>query len=76
MYESVEASNGTWVWKKKMSGGFVPSVMGGVMRVGSYAVTVAVAQGSRLLRNNKKRMSLRRRRSRVRHTRRNKRSSH
>lgn len=76
MYESVEASNGIWVWKKKMNGGFVPSVMGGVMRVGSYAVTAAVAQGSRLLQNNKKRMSLRRGRSRVRHTRRNKRSSH
>lgn len=76
MYESVESANGMWVWKKKMNGGFVPSVMGGVMRVGSYAVTAAVAQGSRLLRNNKKRMSLRRGRRRVRHTRRNKRSFH
>ena len=73
-YESVEATNGTWVWKKKMSGGFAPSIMGGVVRVGSYAVTAAIAQGSRLIRNNKKRMASRRHgRSRVRHTRHNKR---
>ena len=78
MYESVEAANGTWVWKKKMSGGFAPSIMGGVVRVGSYAVTAAIAQGSRLLRNNKKRMTSRgspgKGRSRVRVTRHNKRS--
>lgn len=33
----------------KARGGFMPSVMGGVMRVGPYLTTAAVATGSRLL---------------------------
>ena len=49
MYESVEASDGKWMWKKKMKGGFIPSVMGGVVRLGPSLMAAGMAQGSRLL---------------------------
>jgi hypothetical protein len=56
-------------------GGFIPSVMGGVVRVAPYFTTAAMIQGSRLVENNKERMASRRRpRSRRRHTRRAKRT--
>jgi hypothetical protein len=42
-------------------GGFVPSVMGGLVSKASYLSTSAIAQGVRLLWNDKKRMSKRRR---------------
>ena len=58
----------------KARGGFMPSVMGGVVRVGPYLTTAAVAAGSRLLsRKSKGRDS--RRKSRRRGTRRTKRRS-
>ena len=38
-------------------GGFYPSIMTGVIRTGPYFMTAAVAQASRLIRNNKSRMS-------------------
>lgn len=46
-------------WEQPTKGGFIPSVMGGVMKVGPYFMTAAMAQGSRLLRNNRSRMSSR-----------------
>ncbi len=56
-------------------GGFIPSVMGGVVRAAPYFTTAAMIQGSRLVQNNKERMASRRRpRSRRRYTRRAKRT--
>ena len=59
----------------KARGGFIPSVMGGVMRVGPYLTTAAVAAGSRLLsRKSKGHKGLRRRRGTRRTKRRSRRS--
>ena len=59
-------------------GGFMPSIMGGVLKSGPYFMTAAISQGSRLMHNNRKRMATRRRgrqnMRRRRHTRRVKRS--
>jgi len=51
-------------WEQPTKGGFIPSVMGGVMKAGPYFMTAAVAQGSRLLRNNRSRMASRRNKNR------------
>jgi hypothetical protein len=58
----------TWFGK----GGYIPSIMGGLLRSGPYFMTAAMAQGGRLVRNNKTRMASRK--SRRGHTRRAKRS--
>jgi hypothetical protein len=42
-------------------GGFYPSIMSGLTTAGPYFLTAAFAQGARLLHNNKKRMTTRRR---------------
>jgi hypothetical protein len=57
-------------------GGFYPSVMTGLIRTGPYFMTAAAAQASRLIRNNKTRMSKRKgsRKTRRRRTKRTKRS--
>lgn len=49
---------------RSLRGGFYPSVMGGMLKTGPYFMTVAVAQGVRLVGNNKTRMAKRRGRSR------------
>lgn len=46
---------------KKKKGGFYPSLMGGVLSNGPLLFPAAIGQGMRLLRNNRKRMSLRKR---------------
>jgi len=38
---------------RKSSGGFYPSIMGGVVQTGAYLVPLAVRQGYKLLNNNK-----------------------
>jgi hypothetical protein len=45
----------------RATGGFYPSVMGGVATTGPYFVTAVVAQAARLIRNERQRMSTRRR---------------
>ncbi|NBV77140.1 hypothetical protein EBR66_03195 [bacterium] len=45
--------------RKNLKGGFYPSVMVGVSQTGPYFVTAAIAQGVRLVRNNKSRMARR-----------------
>ena len=44
---------------KTRKGGFVPSLMGGVLSNGPLLLTPAIAQGYRLLRNDKERMKSR-----------------
>jgi len=41
--------NGKWICKKKIKGGFIPSVMGGVVRLGPTFMAAGMAQASRLL---------------------------
>ena len=61
---------------KTRRGGFVPSLMGGVLSNGPLLLTPAIAQGYRLLRNDKERMKSRRNRKRnIRKTRRTNRKS-
>ena len=60
--------------RKRLSGGFYPSIMGGVLSNGPILFTPALASGFRLLRNNTERMRSRNR-SRNRPTRRSKRTS-
>ena len=40
-------------------GGYIPSILGGIMRVGPYFMTASIGQASRLLGNNKTRMASR-----------------
>jgi hypothetical protein len=49
------------MYKKLKKGGFYPSLMGGVLSNGPLFVPAALGQGMRLLRNNTKRMTARRR---------------
>ncbi len=49
------------MYRKYKKGGFYPSLMGGVLSNGPLFVPAALGQGMRLLRNNTKRMSARRR---------------
>lgn len=49
---------------KKTRGGFYPSLMGGVLSNGPLLFPAAIGQGMRLLRNNKIRMSSRKRKGR------------
>ena len=42
--------------KRKLKGGFYPSLMGGVLSNGPLLVSAAVAQGARLLRHESERM--------------------
>ena len=58
----------------RATGGFYPSVMGGVATTGPYLMTAVVAQASRLIRNDKQRMGTRRRSARGKATRRSKRA--
>jgi hypothetical protein len=51
-------------------GGFYPSVMHGIATTGPYFMTTAVAQGFRLIQNDKERMKSRRSRKSRRKTRR------
>lgn len=44
---------------RKQRGGFIPSVMGGVVSYGTALLTSSLALGMRLLRNEKKRMATR-----------------
>lgn len=44
---------------RRTKGGFVPSLMGGVLSNGPLLLTPAIAQGYRLLRNDKERMKSR-----------------
>lgn len=44
---------------RKQRGGFIPSVMGGVVSYGTALLTSSLALGMRLLRNEKKRMGTR-----------------
>ena len=44
---------------RKQRGGFIPSVMGGVVSYGAALLTSSLALGMRLLRNEKKRMGTR-----------------
>jgi len=55
---------------RRTKGGFVPSLMGGVLSNGPLLLTPAIAQGYRLLRNDKERMKSRRRKRNTRKTRR------
>ena len=48
---------------RKQRGGFIPSVMGGVVSYGAALLTSSLALGMRLLRNEKKRMATRRRKA-------------
>lgn len=50
------------MYKKK--GGFYPSLMGGVLSNGPLLFPAALGQGMRLVRNNRKRMSARKRKTR------------
>lgn len=50
--------------RKRIRGGFYPSLMGGVLSNGPLLVSAAVAQGARLLRNESDRMKLRHRMTR------------
>jgi hypothetical protein len=45
-------------WKSR--GGFVPSAMVGLTQAGPFFVTMCLAQGSRLIANNRARMASRR----------------
>lgn len=51
--------------RKKLRGGFYPSLMGGVLSNGPLLVSAAVAQGARLLRNESERMKHRKTRRTV-----------
>lgn len=51
--------------KRKIKGGFYPSLMGGVLSNGPLLVSAAVAQGARLLRNESERMRHRKTRRNV-----------
>lgn len=44
---------------RKQRGGFIPSVMGGVVSYGAALLTSSLALGMKLLRNEKKRMGTR-----------------
>ncbi len=50
--------------RKRIRGGFYPSLMGGVLSNGPLLVSAAVAQGARLLRNESDRMKARHRTTR------------
>jgi hypothetical protein len=56
-------------YMKTRRGGFVPSLMGGVLSNGPLLLTPAIAQGYRLLRNDKERMQSRKSKGRKRNTR-------
>ncbi len=58
----------TPLYRKLKKGGFYPSLMGGVLSNGPLLVPAALGQGMRLLRNNTKRMSTRKRKQKK-HTR-------
>ena len=62
---------------RRTKGGFVPSLMGGVLSNGPLLLTPAIAQGYRLLRNDKERMKSRKgnRKRNIRKTRRTNRKS-
>ena len=55
---------------RKQRGGFIPSVMGGVVSYGTALLTSSLALGMRLLRNEKKRMATRKSKAGARRSRR------
>jgi hypothetical protein len=58
--------------RKRLRGGFTPSLMGGVLSNGPLLMTPALAQGFRLLRNNTERLRTRNRKTRHRSSKRSK----
>lgn len=57
-------------YTRKQRGGFIPSVMGGVVSYGTALLTSSLALGMRLLRNEKKRMATRKSKAGARRSRR------
>jgi len=64
-YQSMSYLKGGKKTRKAKKGGFYPSIMGGVMRYGSYLVPMAMRHGMRMMNSSKTKKSKKQKKSKT-----------